>query len=340
MKRVRNYLVGVMIAVSSMSIISCDDTDDIVADPNGEFDVVLEVNEAVPGASNEEIIVNPVEEDEVKAKVTFATTSKDMKRLYITQNISGAGEEIYIPTESVDLKADKSIGLENSLKNNFEFQFDLPVPAGLGTSGTVVYKFWATTGNGDFRDATQRLAVGPGTITLKVGSGVNEEAEVKSFTDVKLFAPTADGLSKTFVSLLDGKTYDVKSGIEYAAFWDFGYIYRVGTDPLGAGFTSTFDYPTIAVDVSTVSGTPKDELNKSYFALSTKTSAQFDAITPAQLASISPNTVNSQSIGGLVVGSIIEFIDNYGKRGVIRVKQINGTNGSDGFIVVDIKIQP
>jgi hypothetical protein len=339
MKTSKNYLIGLFVASAALFTVSCDDTEDIIADPNAEYDVVLELNEAGPATGNEEITVNPATETEIKAKVSFTTsTAKDMKRLYITQNIQGAGETIYKPTESVDLKADGSIGLENSLKNAFEFEFDLPVPR-VAAEGTVVYKFWATTGNGDFRDVSQRLALGAGTITLKLGTAANPVADVKSYENVKLFAPTADGLSKTFVSLLDGKTYDVKAGSEYAALWDFGYIFRVGTTPTGAGFTSTFDYPTIAVNVPTVSGTPKDDLNKSYFTLSTKTSAQFDAIaTSTDLDFVTPTT--AQVIGGLAAGSIVQFIDAYGKKGLIRVEQVNGTNGSDGFIIIDIKVQP
>lgn len=54
------------------------------------------------------------------------------------------------------------------------------------------------TGKGDFGDTTKRAALGVGTITVKVSNGTNPAANVRSFTDIKLFAPAADGTTKSF----------------------------------------------------------------------------------------------------------------------------------------------
>lgn len=346
MKKRQNYLAALLFGAAALIATSCDNTDEIVVDPNAEFDVVLEANTADATGEAETLDVTSTT-TEVIAKVAFTSTTS-MKRLYITQNVAGAGEVIFKPALNNEgeeipantFKPDGSIGLEGSNSDNFEFGFTLPVPAITG-NGTIVYKFWVTSGKGDFRDESNSLVGKSGTITLKLGTGANPAAEVKSFANVKLFAPTADGLSKTFVSLLDGKTFDVKSGSEYAAFWDFGYIYRISTAPTGAGFTSTYSYPTIAVDVPTVSGTPLDDLNRTYFVLSTKTAAQFDAIAvSSDLNVVTATTASQQSIGALAEGTVIEFIDAYGKKGMIKVLEVSGTNGSTGFIRFDIKVQP
>src|SRR6478736_948661 len=200
MRKSGKYGIGLFLAAATLIGISCDNNDEIaVVDPNKNFDAVLAVSEDGT-APNTDVTVDANTESTIDAKVSFTSTSKDMARLYITQNVKGAGEKQFKPVESIDLKGDGSVDLSKKNSKNFDFQFALPVPAGIGT-GTVVYKFWTTTGNGDFRDPMQRLAVGPGTITLKYGSATNPDAgtaDVKSYTDMKLSAPTADGNSKTF----------------------------------------------------------------------------------------------------------------------------------------------
>ena len=344
MKNFKNILRIGAIALCAVLLGSCDDNDDIVVDPNANFDAVLEVRESGATNPNVNVTVDANTASTIKAKVSFVTTTKDMARLYITQNIKNQGETIFKPVESIDLKADGAIDLTGKNSKNFEFQFSLPVPAGIGT-GTVVYSFWTTTGNGDFRDKAQRLAVGPGTITMRFGTASNPEsglANLKSYTDVKLSAPTADGLSKTFVSLLDGKTYNVSAGIEYVSLWDIGYLYSVSTSD-AATLRAPYNYPSIAIDIPAKANTTNEELNKVYFKKST-------AITPAlfETAKISSD-LNSVSVSAdlanivvtqLAVNDIVEFVDQYGKKGVLKVLEVNAGNGSDKFIRIAIKVQP
>jgi len=343
MRKWKNCGVGLGLMLLAWITIRCNDNDEIVAtNPNTDYDAVLEVREESTINPNTDVTVNANTASTVKTKVTFASTSKDMARLYITQNIKGAGETQFKPSEKVDSKADGSIDLSNKNSKSFDFQFDLPVPSGVGT-GTVVYKFWTTTGNGDFRDPSQRLAVGPGTITLRYGNATNPDAgtaDAKSYQNVKLFAPTADGASKTFVSMADGNTYNVSQGIEYVALWDVGYLYSVTSD--AATLRAPFNYPSIAIDIPAKAGTTNDELNKTYFKKSTKTTAEFDAVkTSADLSFVSVDKTESNLVvTQLAPNSVIEFIDQYGKKGLIKVLQVNGTNGSDGFILLSIKVQP
>jgi hypothetical protein len=344
MKKKGKNGIGLFLAAMAVIGISCNDNDNItVTNPTADFDAVLSVNEGAAANPNVDVAVDANSSSSIEAKVSFTSTSKDMARLYITQNIKGAGETQYKPSESIDKKADGSIDLSNKNSKSFDFQFALPVPAGIGT-GTVVYKFWTTTGNGDFRDPSQRLAVGPGTITLKYGAATNPDAnsaKVKSYPDVKLFAPTADGSSKTFVSMADGVTYNVSSGIEYVSLWDVGYLYSTATTD-AATLRAPYNYPSIAIDIPVKAGTTNDELNKTYFKRSTVSTAEFDEVNTAgdlnfsTIEKVDANLVVTQ----LAVNDVVEFIDQYGKKGLIKVLQVNGTNGSDGFIRIAIKVQP
>ncbi len=343
MRKLGKYGIGLFLAAVTLVGVSCDDNDEIaVTDPNADFDAVLTVTDA-NATPNVDVTVDANTASTIDAKVSFTSTTKDMARLYITQNIKGAGETLYKPTESVDLKADGAIDLSKKNAKDFEFQFDLPVPSGVGT-GTVVYKFWTTTGNGDFRDVTQRLALGAGTITLKYGTATNPDAgtaAVKSYADVKLIAPLADGSSKTFVSLLDGKTYNVSQGIEYVSLWDIGYLYSTATTAK-ATLRAPYNYPTIAIDIPTKAGTTNDELNKTYFKKSTKSTTEFDAIAKSgDLSFVAVDKTDANIVvTELTANSVVEFVDNYGKKGLIKVLEVNGTNGSDGFIRIAVKVQP
>jgi hypothetical protein len=209
----------------------------------------------------------------------------------------------------------------------------LPVPSGVGDNGTVVYKFWVTSGNGDFRDEDKRLIGTPGTITLKFGTAANPEAEVKSFTNVKLFTPTADATSMSFFSLLDGTIYKIQQGEEYITFWDFGYINLTEGGP---ALHSTYSYPTIAIP--SLANTTETK-NTVHFRNSTKTADDFAAISvSSDLDFIT--TPSETFVGSLETGDIVEFVDQYGKRGMIKVTEALVGNESNKYIKFDLKVQP
>lgn len=332
MKHFRNYASPFLFAMGSLFIFSCDNNDEIMVDPNAQFDAILEVNEAGPANPDVTVNVNAITDSEIEAKVSFKSTTS-MKRLYITQNIKGQGETKFAPTESVDLKPDGAVDLTGKSDKDFEFQFTLPVPSGLGTDGTVVYKFWATSGNGDFRDANQRLIGTPGTITLKFGSSTNPTAAVKTFNNVKLFTPTADAKSMSFVSLLDGIVYKIEQGEEFITFWDFGYINLMDGGP---ALYATSSYPEVAIPSLADLNEAK---NVVYFRNSTQSAAQFDAITiSSQLDFIT--TPDETFVKSLITGDVVEFVDQYGKKGMIKVLEAMEGNESNKFISIAIKVQP
>lgn len=316
----------------------CDDNDElIITDPDAEFDGVLEMSEG-GGSQSITIPVDPATQLEVDVRVAFTSTNSNMRRLYITQEIAGQGAEAFELQGNVDNKADGSLDIPAASSNDIEYMLSLPVPD--LAEGTVVYQLWTTSGRGDFRDQTKRLVAGIGTITLTYG-GVNPAAEVNSFSAKLLAAPLADGSSNTFISLTDGTIFRIDQGEEFAAFWDFGYYFGASGPSEGeeASLASTSAYEEAFgfVDVDAIAGTT--ELNEAFFALSTRTSADFDAVTVAgDLNSIT--TPTNQQINNLEVGNIVEFVDNYGNKGLIRIVEIVEGFGSNASMTIDIKVQP
>lgn len=338
-------LIPLLASVFFLASCSSDDNEDITptTDSTGTaptYDVELVMAE---GDADKSVPVTvDASKGTISARIAFTSTNESMKRVYFTQNIGGAGETDYTIDASADKKKDGSIDVTSDRSNELEYKIDLPVPSGI-TSGTVEYKVWATSGRGDYRDPSKRKVVGVGTIVLEYG-GTNADAEVKSYTETLLAAPLADFTSKTFVSLKNGQTYAGADGIEFAAFWDFGYYNSTSEN---ASLASANAYETAftnsagntVYDVDVLTGTPTDELNKCYFALSTKTASEFDAIkTSGDLNSISQSS--TQEVNNLKKDDVVEFVDNYGKKGLIKVLEVKGTFNSGDYIKIAIKVQP
>jgi len=335
-----------VIVVLFMASCSSDSNDDIFVDPDtSAFDGELSVFE--DGNDNREVSINGADITGATAlvKVAFKTTTNSMRRLYVTQNVSDFGAQPYnfqIGGVTVDDKKDGSLDLASDNKNEFEFAIPFPVPTSVDSK--IVYTIWATTGRGDFRDIAKRNAISDtaiGTITI-TGSGTSTANGIKSFTATMLSAPLEDGSSETFISLYNNKVYKISDGEETAALWDFGYYYGFTNK---ASLASTSDYPALFnhdndtntpnVNVSGLTGVAQEELNKFYIATS---SIDFDAVTSASdLDGI--QTITSERVIDLSVGDILEFIDQYGNKGVIKVIEISGTDGIGDFIKLDIKVQ-
>jgi hypothetical protein len=325
-------IVGALGALTLFSGCGSDDEEILVIDPNAEFDVVLEFSD-VSGDVTAPVDVIATQ-GIVKARVVVTSTN-NMRRLYITRNVGGAGDEPYTPAEltSKVTKPDGSIDVETD-PNALDYALNLDVPSSI-TAGTVVYKFWATSGKGDYRDDSKRFVAGIGSITLNYG-GTNSASAVKAYSAKILAAPLADGSSNTFISLLDGQLYKINQGEEYSALWDFGYYYG---NTLKASLAAAGNYPTSIIDVATVAATTDAELNSCFFKLSTKTTAEFDAISVSGDLSFIVSSADER-INGLVVNDVVEFVDNYGKKGLIKVTEIVGTFNSTDYIKLDIKVQP
>jgi len=282
----------------------------------------------------------------VKGRVVF-NSDKLMRRLYVTETMPGGTPEIFVipgldkkgtkGDGSIDLDKDRADDTDN--RKSFDFSFDLAVPDNM--DGEIQYSFWATTGKGDYRNPTKRQLVGVGTIIVKVGNG-DVTDKVLSFDDVKLFAPDSEGKTETFFSIFNGQANRIDKGPEYRAFWDFGYYY---TNSEGASLVSAnqyevaFPFPVKGLKPEiTEEDAANETLNNAFFRKSTLTSAQFDAVTISDLAAINPPTI--AKVNGLTATDIVEFIDNYGNKGLIRIDQVEGTTGNLDFMQIDVKIQP
>ena len=310
-------------------------------------------NEAVPSSNITTASASGEAGTTVTGRVIFTSDATTQRRMYITQNYLGQGE---MPFSSFDLvsddltkalKADGSIDLDGATKKEIDFSFPLPVPD--IENGEIVYSFWTTTGKGDFRDSEKRLALGVGQITVTIGTGTNPAAAVREFTDIKLFAPAQDGSTESFFSLLNETVYRIDVGPEFRAFWDFGYYYGASGDSAGdnASFASTEQYDaSFGFDVEGLEPGADEEnaatetLNQMFFSTSiTIDATAFDAIAlNSELDFITSSS--SQNITNLSVGDVVEFVDNYGKKGLIKITAIEPGFNNNDFIEFDVKIQP
>ena len=334
----KNLKTLFLLLVFATVFISCDNNDELIVNPKSKFDAeILVTSDGVDNKLAESIDIT--NKHDLKVRVTYKSIDETMRRLYITVDTLGRGavpfKLILKDGTKVDLKGDGSIDLEQKYKKGFDFEFDIKAPNNI-TDGTVVYKFWTTSGKGDFRDDTKRKKLKVSTITLNYGNATTA-AQMKSFTAKLLAAPLADATSKTFISLFDGKVYKISEGAEYAAFWDFGFFYGKTYE---ASLCSVSDYP----EVFTAGVFPVledgDVFNVVKFKLSEVTVSEFTAIVESnELDFIDASSIKDTRIKHLEVGNVIEFVNNYNKKGLIRVLEINPSAGTKGYIKIDVKMQ-
>ncbi|CAA0148961.1 Probable lipoprotein precursor [Tenacibaculum maritimum] len=342
MKKLLKPLSIVAFIASSLIFTSCtDDGNEIFKDIDDNTDKNYEIIVNPTNAASEERSIDIVAQagSTVKVKVSF-TGDKKMRRIYMTKNVfsSHQGPQPYeYPLGSK--KSDGSIDLDGDDKDSFNFTFDFDTPS--RADDVVQYVIWTTNDRGDFRDISKRNSIAEdayGTITIKAGNGA-QASGFTSFTQTILAAPLADGTSKTFLSLFNEEVYKINDGTETLALWDFGYFYGNTT---GASFYSVADFPKVfkkdgaeGLHISEFVGADLAELNKFYFKIST---ADFDAVASgADLDFIEQPA--SQRIQRLEVGDVVEFVDQYGNKGLIKVVAINAGAGSAGKITFDVKVQ-
>lgn len=356
---------GFLVCIMALFVSSCSSDDGNIFDtplPDGGTDgdgdgnetevATIIFNEANPSMNVPSASASGEVGTTVPGRIIFTSDATTQRRMYITQNILGQGDMPFnnfaLDSDDLDkvLKADGSIDLDGATKKEIDFTFELPVPN--IENGQIVYTFWTTKGKGDFRDISKRLALGAGTITVTVGSGANPAAAVRTFSDVQLFAPAADGTTESFFSLLNEEVYRINEGPEFRAFWDFGYYYGASGVSAGeeASFASTatfddsFGFPVEGLEPGMDEEDAENEtLNEAFFASSSLDAAGFDnVLLSGDLEGIS--TPSSQKITNLAEGDVIEFVDNYGKKGLIKITQIEAGFNNNDFIQFDVKIQP
>ncbi|MBP2832949.1 hypothetical protein J8281_12200 [Aquimarina sp. U1-2] len=334
MKRILKLKSIATVFIFTLFLMSCSsDDNDAIQGPDPDTNLELIVNTTNAGSDERNINRTTASlSSNVTVNVTF-TSDEPMRRLYIAKSENGGAYEPFQFEEgTVDEKADGSIDLVSD--NRTSFTFNIPFDTPSNANGTVTYLVWATTGRGDFRDVTKRNSIDDtafGVITFTAGNGATSEG-IQSFSQTMLAAPLGDGTSNSFISLFNNTVYRIDQGEEFAAFWDFGYYYGLNGN---ASFASAQNYPDNIIDIPALTNVPDSELNTFYFATST---IDFNSVTTrADLDGITQSS--SQRINNMAEGDVIEFVDSYGNKGVIRVTDIVGTDGVDGEITFDVKVQ-
>lgn len=371
MKKLLNYkllrysFVAAFIATSLFFTSCADDGNDVFR---------TEDDEEITEEESYQITVNPTNADTeersveivaeanslVQVKVSFTGDNK-MRRIYLTKNIfsAGLGAQPY-EYELGSKKSDGSIDLDGEDKTAFDFTFNFDAPSEI--DDVVQYVIWTTNNKGDFRDISDSNSIADdayGTITIKAGENADTNfVSIASFSATILAAPTGDGNSETFLSIFNGENYKIVQqagkGInasftetekienaELSALWDFGYFYGVTKK---ASFVSASRYMEVfanssgpIVDITNFTGLVKADLNSCYFAKSSLTAAEFDGATDATLSSVIQPS--EEVINDLQVGDVVEFVDAYGSKGLIKVTRIKGTYNQGDEIQFDVKVQ-
>ncbi len=364
MRRI-NLLKTSLVALSlGLSAISCgsDNTDifetpeDPIEDPTGvtqsaEINIAFDSNlpEGEQRTGKFFALATGQAGGKVNGRVQF-TSDRDMRRLYITRTLPGGEPEPFASFDELDSKSirkatkpDGSIDLDGDRKNAFDFTFELDVPAN-ATDGETIYNFWATSGRGDFTDPSKRLLVGVGTIEVKIGTATIGQ-QIISQEGISLRAPLGDGSSETFVSLFNlNEPFRIDEGAGTSELWDFGYFFG---NTSRASLASANNYPSNIIDIVTISNQdrPADEeevmasdLRMVYFKRNT--TIDFDTVSLAELGALTVSSSDSQRVTQLEANQVVEFLDSTGRKGLIRIVSITGTDGSSGTIVLDVKSTP
>ncbi|TCI92310.1 hypothetical protein [Tenacibaculum sp. M341] len=344
---IKSSLLVAFVATSSI-FTSCSNNENEGLTPpdptvGGEYQIT--VNPTNAGSADRSVEIVAAANDLVTVRVNY-TGDKKMRRAYITRNdfSNNDGPQAYFYPTAVQ-KSDGSIDIDGDDKDDFVFDLQFDTPQNINE--VVQYIIWTTNDKGDFRDISDSNSIDDdayGTITIKAGANATgSSTSFKSFSQTILAAPLASGASESFVSLFDEKTHKINEGDETLALWDFGYFYGTSTE---ASFYSVYDYPKVfekngmgGLHVSEFVGTTLTELNRCYFKASSKTAADFDAANSASDLENTLTTADAERVQNLSVGDVVEFLDQYGNKGLIKVTAITPGNGSSGKITFDVKVQ-
>ncbi|MEM0938628.1 MAG: hypothetical protein AAF600_10365 [Bacteroidota bacterium] len=342
-----------LITTTLLIFTSCGVNDDIeeiivdLTDPGIEDRFDARLNNNSTDSLNSTVFLSDIEDDTINVLLSFISSDDNMNRVYITRDIQGQGAEAIDASDEfgVNDKGDGSIDLSGDLRREFNFEFTFHTAGLSDLDGTIVYTFWATSKKGDFRDVNDDLLVGPAILTIDL-SGTNPTKILNEYTDmIKLEAPLADGSSETFISTLDGQVYEINRGEEFASFWDFGFYYLGNT---GISLASTVAYPelfrdpdvdtVVLVTVNQFLDIEATEVNDCFFQLAPD-GTDFDSFSTANDLTFDISENDEQDINELEVGDIVYILDQYGKKGVLKITDLIESFGSDGFVEFEMKVE-
>ena len=184
----------------------------------------------------------------------------------------------------------------------------------------------------------------------KTKSVITNSPPARSYTAILLYAPTGDKKSHTFFSTNTGKVYSSDSIItstgSLSADIDFGYYYG---NTNHASLASPATYPSAVYNLGST-GQNWGTRNSTSFRTTTITASAwtelFGAPTMANIAEAfdAGTAVDGKAITGLAQDQVVAFATDPAKtggskQGLLYVKTINGTSGSDGYIELQIVVQ-
>ena len=305
MKRLSNYLLGVLAIASVLFFASCGEDDGTPSTP-------------APTISLDNSTIDVLAGDDVVVNVT-GTSSTGLNTMTATVSVDGTDQ----PTQNIYSKASGT-----TVTDPVTIEYTLSdIDASLvGASVTVTF----TAVDDDNQTSSAVLTVNVTGIPVSI------------YTAILLAPPTGDEMSLTFFSSTEGITYSVNSvntTANTSPKIDFGYYYGV-TDE--ASIASPAAYPSAIFDLAAEGW---DEYNATLFRESGMSVADFDAIGASGGSAVAAEFEVGTAEGGiktqLAVDDILAFSTDAGddsKFGLIKVVSIDAGSGVGDGITIEVKV--
>jgi hypothetical protein len=242
--------------------------------------------------------------------------------------LASAANESRLKTFKVEFSQDggpfTALGDTTFASSTTAYTFEAPLTS-KSTPGTVAYRFTATDNNSLSTSATL-------TITVENGSsgGAIESYEAKMLGN-------QSSSTGSFLSTSTGTVYTQADAKANASSVDLLYFHGASNGPTIAS-PNDADAASVYSNSSTGLQTWSTK-NATQLYASSMTAAQFEAITTDTEIVAAATGAASTKISQLTVGKVFAFTTAAGKKGLVKVNSITGTNSTPGEISVDVKVQ-
>jgi hypothetical protein len=310
---------GLLLAVASLFVFTaCDPAEDenpVGSAPNVSLSVENEQDAYVPGD-----VINLVVDFTADAAVVGATINAETEEFILTFDATGISNNI------IDLN---EFNVAGSTEGSFTIN-GIQIPNEFANQ-TLTFTL-------EMEDEEGR--VGEGNLDVAIGEA---STPLRSYTDILVYAPAADGTTNTWFSTNLGETVtegEVNAGAApNSVDVDFGYYYG-NTDQ--ASIASPNAYNLAGIDIS-----DWNTRNATEFKLTTISDEEYIALTSSEdLAAVwnrSDNINEGETITNLEVGAVVAFqLDPNNKDGLYGVfKVINIEPGiqTNDYIEIEVLVQ-
>lgn len=319
MKKILNTIMGVIAIFMAVALPSCKKEAPSIFNM---FDVSVELNQKSPYSLKETQTVQ--EGDSVYFDFTINSPTKDMYQVAIFQ-VGSALPFLRINLNETQRKTYTGVLMAAANANgtpNFK-------------TGKNTFRIWAYD--------LQGVYLGDGYKTIEV----NVEPKYVTLPNRVLYFPDVDsatGSANSYISLMDGKTYNFQTGSTNSAKIDLG-IYRTKTV---SGGVTTYGFRLYSPSASPLPYTPNDlstwtKKTTKFSNPHTNQKTQFDRSQLTSAAAIvayakgrNPNLLSVTT--NIALNGVISFITPEGKYGAILINNIEN-NGANPFVDVSIKYE-